>query len=218
MNAMIIFYVSAILFLLWYFLSHVFQRNLVYTKSSIDQRYYLVRNLSDRIEAANLLASIRKLLMTLCSHLYKLYPMKKKIQLLQKRFNPNHLQESEERSLHTSYSINKGQNIIFCLRSKDASQTLIDKNILIFVALHELAHVMTVSVGHTSEFWENFRFLLAHAITMHMYQPVDFKENPVPYCGTYITDTPLQLKDIPKYIEFNDAQKEEIVKEFIHKI
>jgi hypothetical protein len=144
--------------------------------------------------------------------------MKKKIQLLQKRFNPNHLQESEERSLHTSYSINKGQNIIFCLRSKDASQTLIDKNILIFVALHELAHVMTVSVGHTSEFWENFRFLLAHAITMHMYQPVDFKENPVPYCGTYITDTPLQLKDIPKYIEFNDAQKEEIVKEFIHKI
>ena len=33
-----------------------------------------------------------------------------------------------------------------------------------FVALHELSHVMTVSVGHTQEFWENFKFLLKEAV------------------------------------------------------
>ena len=33
-----------------------------------------------------------------------------------------------------------------------------------FVTLHELAHVMTVSVGHTEEFWTNFKFLLTKSV------------------------------------------------------
>ena len=29
--------------------------------------------------------------------------------------------------------------------------------------LHELAHVMSISYGHTTEFYDNFRFLLEHS-------------------------------------------------------
>ena len=29
-----------------------------------------------------------------------------------------------------------------------------------FVAIHELAHIMTESVGHEPEFWDNMGFLL----------------------------------------------------------
>ena len=59
----------------------------------------------------------------------------------------------------TSYSLNKGEKIVFCLRSEETKQ-LHDINIIMFVAIHELAHVMSVTIGHNEEFYTNFRFLL----------------------------------------------------------
>ena len=67
---------------------------------------------------------------------------------------------------------------------------MIDENTLTFVAIHELSHVMTESVGHKKEFWENFKFLLKNAVNMGIYKPVDYKKNPQPYCGMDITDNP----------------------------
>ena len=49
---------------------------------------------------------------------------------------------------------------------------------------------MTVSIGHTEEFWQNFKFLLENAIDENIYHPVDYKKNPQPYCGMDITDNP----------------------------
>ena len=66
-----------------------------------------------------------------------------------------------------------------------------EANTLMFVALHEIAHVMTKSIGHTDEFWNNFRFLLKEAIKINVYKRQDFRRHPVKYCGTEITDTPL---------------------------
>ena len=60
-----------------------------------------------------------------------------------------------------------------------------------FVALHELSHIMTKSIGHTKEFWDNFKFLLQQAINTKVYKYQDFRKKPVKYCGTEITDTPL---------------------------
>ena len=67
---------------------------------------------------------------------------------------------------------------------------LIDENTLTFLAVHELAHVMTESVGHTKEFWQNFKFLLKDAVKMGIYTPVDYKKKPKSYCGMNITDNP----------------------------
>jgi hypothetical protein len=58
------------------------------------------------------------------------------------------------------------------------------------VAIHELGHIMTVSIGHTAEFWQNFRFLLKNAIDLGLYKPIDYKKKPAAYCGMDITDNP----------------------------
>ena len=49
---------------------------------------------------------------------------------------------------------------------------------------------MSSSVGHTDEFWENFKFLLDNAVEQKIYTPVDYKNDPQPYCGMDITDNP----------------------------
>ena len=66
-------------------------------------------------------------------------------------------------------------------------------NTITFVALHELAHVMTVSIGHTQEFWDNFKFLLKFAIAEGFYNYHPYHQQPMKYCGTMITDTPHKL-------------------------
>ena len=68
--------------------------------------------------------------------------------------------------------------------------SLIDLNTLTFVAIHELSHIMTLSIGHEPEFWENFKFLLINAEAIKIYKPVDYKKSPQPYCGIPISDNP----------------------------
>ena len=68
---------------------------------------------------------------------------------------------------------------------------IVDTNTMMFVAIHELAHLMTKSIGHTPEFWNNMKYLLQKAIKIGIYTAVDYKSKPVPYCGTTITDSPL---------------------------
>ena len=67
---------------------------------------------------------------------------------------------------------------------------MIDVNTLTFVAIHELAHIMTVSEGHKQDFWRNFKFLLEQAKDAQLYRPEDYKRKPKDYCGMTITDNP----------------------------
>ena len=92
----------------------------------------------------------------------------------------------------TSYSENKGQKIVICLRDKTTPPfPLIDLNIIMFVLIHEMAHLMTSSIGHTPEFWTNFRKLLHESIQIGIYKQENYAKNPVQYCGMTITDSPL---------------------------
>ena len=59
-----------------------------------------------------------------------------------------------------------------------------------FVALHELSHIATKSIGHTTEFWENFKYLIQNAEKINIYKPINYKEKPEEYCGMTITDSP----------------------------
>ena len=80
-----------------------------------------------------------------------------------------------------------------CIRNKKtANQEIININTLMFVALHETAHLMTKSVGHPPEFWENFRILINIAIdpNVGVYKEVDFNLYPEPYCGMTINSVP----------------------------
>lgn len=162
------------------------------TQSNIDGRSYLVRNKDDKEEAADKLATIRLNMIKLCDHLQSTQKDDPRVSLLIERFNPDNLLEKPKGSKHTAYSVNKGEKIVLCLRDKKTDK-LIKLNTLMFVSLHELAHVMTKSIGHTDEFWDNFRYLLKEAVKINIFEHVDYSKEPEPYCGINITDTPLQI-------------------------
>jgi predicted metal-dependent hydrolase len=168
------------------------QSSLIYVKSTIDNNVYLVRNVEDNQNAANLMATIRQKLDKITDYICKKYPNDDRGFRLKKKFNANNIEESESGSKFTSFSVNKGEKIVFCIRSKDKYANLEDENLIMFVALHELAHIMTISIGHTDEFWNNFRYLLKESIKLGIYKRHDFKKKPEKYCGTMITDTPLK--------------------------
>lgn len=159
---------------------------------------YLVRNLPDKVEAANLLAEMKKRLTKLVNHAYKnrndKYKEKKsEIELLKKNYRRDAMSESSPGNKYTSYSINKGKKIVYCIRSKTVENKLVDINTMMFVAIHELGHLASKEIGHVPPFWDNMKYLLNIAIELKIYEPVDYADTPVKYCGTKITDTPLDL-------------------------
>ena len=118
------------------------------------------------------------------------------IQRLLDNYRPDSLSENTPNSEHTAYSENKGERVVFCLREKTAGEPLMDLNTMTFVALHELSHLMTRTIGHDQEFWDNFRIILRIAIKNGIYQCVDYNMNMKVYCGQPITDTPLKCSDV----------------------
>jgi len=156
--------------------------------SNIDNRDYEVQVKEDAQDAANLIAKIREKLILLVNHLIKTYPNDERTERFKKNFNPDKIKEGIDDPNYTSYSINKGEQIVLCLRTNNK---LMDLNTMMFVVLHEMAHICTLSIGHTTEFWDNFKWILEEAINIGIYTKQDFKLNNVEYCGITITDSPL---------------------------
>ena len=106
------------------------------------------------------------------------YPDRENVNRLVKGYNPKTITETLPTSEYTAYSENKGEKIAFCLNTeKKQGSRLIDENTLMFVALHELSHVASKSIGHTDEFWNNFKFLIKEAEYINIYNPEDYKKN-----------------------------------------
>ena len=159
--------------------------------SSVDGNEYCVRDRAKLHLVANKLATATNKLKKLVKHLVKKYPNDPSIKRLHNNFNPNEIYETLPTSSYTAYSENKGEKIAFCLDTeKNNLGKLIDNNTLMYVALHELSHVMSVSIGHNDEFWSNFKFLIIEAEKINIYKPVDYKKNNERFCGTNITDNP----------------------------
>jgi hypothetical protein len=158
--------------------------------SDVDGNKYCVRNRLKMQEAADLLADVTNTCKKFVDHLHEKYPTDARTERLKKGYNPKKVQETLPTSELTAYSENKGEKLAFCLAKTKHSERLIDKSTLMFVALHELSHVATVSVGHTKEFWDNFKFLLVEAKEYGIHEPVDYKKETQTYCGMSITDNP----------------------------
>ena len=163
----------------------------IYMKSNIDNKEYLVRNLKDKDKAADTLAQLRLKLEKLCDIMKKKYPTDESVIRMNERFNSDNISEAGKNNQYTSYSVNKGEKIVFCIRQKDEEESLVDENTLAFVSIHELSHIMTKSVGHTPEFWDNFKRLLKVAVDHDLYNNEDYTKNPKEYCGIKVSDSPL---------------------------
>ncbi len=180
--------------------------DMTYVRSDIDNQLYMVRNQKDKQKAANLLARLKKNIYDITDYMYSKIQDAKTASLPRyQEFKPYIIQlknkiknvvvmESSSNSVYTSYTVNKGEQIIFCIRSKSLAKTLNadslhDLNLVMYVALHEISHVACPEYNHTPLFKKIFRFICEEAIEMGIYHKIDFERSPKEYCGMKINDS-----------------------------
>ena len=193
MNKHSIFFYIFIIFILFFCLVIYNQSDLFQLKciiASKDGNRYCVRERAKLEPAANLLAEVTQQMKDMVAYMKEKHPTDVRTKRLVDGFNPKRISETLPTSELTAYSENKGEKIAFCLNRKKEGTRLIDLNTLTFVALHELSHIMTESIGHKQEFWQNFKFMLQNAKAAGIYHPVDYKKTPHEYCGMDINDNP----------------------------
>ena len=188
-----IFTYLVIIFIIGFILKIYFESEMFHLKCIIsdeDGNTYCVRE-TPKIElVADLLAKVTGKMKKLVKYMGEKFPTRENVKRLVKNFNPKKISETLPTSKYTAYSENKGEKIAFCTTTTKEGSKLIDENTLTFVAIHELGHVMTKSIGHKKEFWQNFKFLLKNAVEIEIYNPIDYKKKPKKYCGMTITDNP----------------------------
>jgi hypothetical protein len=184
---MIFFIVAISIYMYWD--SDAFQLKCIV--STVDGNKYCVRDRSKLQDAADLLAKITDKSKNLVDFMKEKHPNDDRVQRLVSGFHPQKVMETLPTSEYTAYSENKGEKIAFCLNKKRKGEDqMIDEHTLMFVAIHELSHVCTKSIGHKTEFWENFKFLLENAKEAGIHDPSDYKKKPTEYCGMNINDNP----------------------------
>ena len=164
--------------------------NLKCIASSVDGKEYCVRENSKMDQSADLLAKITRKCKMLVYYMKEKHPNDERVKRLVEGFNPKKVMETLPTSKLTAYSENKGEKVAFCLNKRKNGSEMIDLETLTFVSIHELAHIMTKSIGHKQEFWQNFKFLLENAKDAGIHTPKDYKERPAEYCGMTISDNP----------------------------
>ncbi len=167
--------------------------NLTTIKSTVDGHTYTVRKLPDKLDAANKLAHISANLSKLVDHVYKNDKDREGVQQLKRNFNSRNIIENTPGGQYTAYSVNKGEQLAICLRNVDDNK-FINDNLIYFISIHEMAHVMTDEIGHTPKFWDNMKYLLEQSHEIGFYTPEDYSKNPQMYCGQEINSTPYKFE------------------------
>jgi hypothetical protein len=183
----------AIIFVFIYLFLFYNKRNVVLVKGR-DNNKYLVYNDKQKNESAILLNDIIDNMFKLRDYLYENksdYPeYEKYIILLNNNLNKDRsiIYENDPNSNLTSFSVNKGEEIAFCLKSKKNGK-LHKLNLLMYVAIHEMGHLACPEIGHTELFIKIFKFLTEVAIEIGVYKLVDYHQNPVEYCGMILSNS-----------------------------
>ena len=186
---LIIIIIISISIFYWYYF-----KSMTFLQSPIDNNYYMIRDLSDKTTAVIMLSTIRLNILKLNNYLvknkndkYKEY--KTYIEQLDDRIKGVTIAESRESSASTSYSVNKGEELVFCLRSKKEWNKFHNFNTIMYVALHEISHIACPEYGHGPLFKKIFAFITQVAIEINIYTQTDFNKTPEEYCGIYITES-----------------------------
>jgi hypothetical protein len=188
-------FILIIIFILFIILKYNTENEVVYVKSTIDNKKYLVRDLPDKQVCANMLAKIMQNIYKLSDHLYnnrnnnKYKEHKDHIEQLHSRIRNCIVSENGSNAVYTSYSINKGEQIVFCLRSRDDMDKLHDINLVMYVALHEISHIACPEYDHTPLFNKIFAFIANVAVDIGVYSKIDFEKNNTEYCGMILNQS-----------------------------
>ena len=149
---------------------------------AFDGNSYLVRDTPDRTETANTLARLNSMVNHFIDLLEKDFEAAKLpvVLRLKKRYRSGALSEGRISKALTSYTVNKGEKVVLCMRSRDENDTLFSDEILFSVLLHELAHIASITVDHGNEWRRNWHYLEDKAV---QYKMLQHKKVDVDYCG-----------------------------------
>ena len=181
-------FISAFTLLILSILFYWFNRhNGIYIKSNIDNNYYYVSNLDNKQEIADTLAQIKLNIKYLLKYLkeknneeYKEY-----IKNLENNINSVDILENIDEYNYTSYSVNKGEELVLCVKNQKTKK-IYDINLIMYVVLHEISHIMCPEYGHGKLFKKIFNYITNEAINCGIYKDIDFENNPKEYCGLII--------------------------------
>lgn len=179
--------ISIVIILIYIFF---FKNDVELMKVDINGEKVLVRKSKDHKECAKILSELIKRMYLLRDYLVKnknnddFSEYRKYILLLEKNFNREKtvIYENNLNSDLTSYNVNKGEQLVFCLRCKD-TKNLHNINLLVYVAVHEMAHSGCPELGHTPLFNKIFHFFLNEAGKIKIYEYENYAVSPVVYCG-----------------------------------
>jgi len=189
--------VLVIFLILILFIIFIINNKLLYVKiEAFDNNIYYVNDLPDAQDAANFLAKIMKILNELVIKIIDNYNIldtndKKYIESIKKIKDKLPFIKISENPLdnkYTSYSINKGEELVLCIRDKKTKK-IQDINDILYVAIHEIAHIGCLEYGHTEIFNEINYYLLKKAVEYDYYKYIDYYKNNKPYCGIQLTST-----------------------------
>ena len=179
--------ISILIILIYIFF---FKNDVELLKVDVNGEKVLVRKTNDYKDSAILLAELIKRMYLLRNYLVEnkdntsFSEYREYILLLEKNFNRNKttIYENNLNSDLTSYNVNKGEQLVFCLRCKN-NKSLHNVNLIVYVAVHEMAHSGCPELGHTPLFNKIFHFFLSEAINIKIYKYENYSTNPVWYCG-----------------------------------
>lgn len=184
--------ISMVLIFLYIFL-FINKTNFIYVEASSGTKYLIYKDKHAK-EKANTLSQVVINMYKLKNHLVKNidnFPeYREYIQQLDENFNESRtvIYETDPNSDLTSYSVNKGEELSMCLKSKKDGK-LHDLNLLMYVAIHEMAHFACPEIGHGDLFKKIFKKFTEEGIKLGIYKRVDYFEYPVEYCGMILSSS-----------------------------
>jgi hypothetical protein len=168
------------------------QKNTSYVKSDLNNKEYLVQNMSDKERAAYMLSILEEKILMMRKHFLDNWNRYPKYQPFIERFckkaDKLFIYENSLTSDSTAYTVNKGEETVICLRSKRNFGELHDINIITYVTLHEISHIACTDINHTDQFKEVFRFFVEVASNIGIYTKINYQIDPKEYCGITVND------------------------------
>jgi len=175
-----------------YIFYHSNKSEMTLINSNLDNKLYLVRESENKQKVADILSEINSRIIILLRYLQTINngELSEYIKTLIKKYPETILLENSSiipDKNYTSFSINKGEQIVFCIQDPSNSKVY-DINTLMYVALHEISHIACPDIGHTELFKKIFLYFIQQAIHIGIYNAVNYNINPTPYCGIIIRD------------------------------
>ena len=142
----------------------------------------------NQVKKADLLIDLKEKINKLIDYLrLNNIPSKEAAERLYTRFKTTNVRETSLFESSAGYTINKGHELRLCINKVNG---VYQPDIVMFIMLHELAHILSITYGHNQEFKENMDLLVKEAVKIGIYSGQDYTQKPVDYCGVVIRNSP----------------------------